>query len=61
MPVLLQHWCSTCLVCVQCTQTDIEGKQRKANVWNILKSSKKTQYLMNTLYMHAEYGHLFEF
>ena len=33
-----------------CTHTDTEGKQRKARVRNILKSSKKTQYLMNTLY-----------
>ena len=32
-----------------CTLTDTEGKQRKARVLNILKSSKKTQYLMNTL------------
>ena len=34
--------------------TDTEGKQRKARVQNILKSSKKTQYLMNTLYMKLE-------
>ena len=32
-----------------CTHTDTEGKQRKARVRNILKSSGKTQYLMNTL------------
>ena len=32
-----------------CTHTDTERKQRKARVWNILKSSGKTQYLMNTL------------
>ena len=32
-----------------CTHTDIEGKQGKSRVRNILKSSKKTQYLMNTL------------
>ena len=32
-----------------CTHTDTEGKQRKVRVRNILKSSKKTQYLMNTL------------
>ena len=38
LPVLLQRWCSTCLVC---TYTDTEGKQRKARVWDILKSSKK--------------------
>ena len=34
-----------------CTHTDTEGKQRKARDRNILKSSKKTQYLMNTLYL----------
>ena len=34
-----------------CTHNDTEGKQRKARVRNILKSSKKTQYLMNTLYI----------
>ena len=34
-----------------CTHTDTEGKQRMARVWNIFKSSKKTQYLMNTLYI----------
>ena len=33
-----------------CTHTDTKGKQRKARVRNILKSSEKTQYLMNTLY-----------
>ena len=39
------------LPCV-CTHTDIKGKQRKARVGNIiLKSSEKTQYLMNTLYL----------
>ena len=37
-----------------CTHTDTDGKQRKARVQNILKSSKKTQYLMNTLYLHWE-------
>ena len=31
-----------------CTHTDTEGKQSPEN---ILKSSKKTQYLMNTLYL----------
>ena len=34
-----------------CTHTDTEGEQRKARVQNILKSSEKTQYLMNTLYI----------
>ena len=48
LPVLPQCWCSTCLECVH---TDTEGKQRKARIRNILKSSEKTQYLMNTLYL----------
>ena len=30
--------------------TDTEGEQRKARVRNILKSSEKRQFLMNTLY-----------
>ena len=34
-----------------CTHTDTEGKQRKTRVRNILISSEKTQYLMNTLYI----------
>ena len=34
-----------------CTHADAEGKQRKARVRNILKSSEKTQYLMNILYL----------
>ena len=34
-----------------CTYTDTEGKQRKGKLRNFLKSSKKTQYLMNTLYI----------
>ena len=38
---------------VVCTHTD---KQREARVRNILKSSKKTQYLMNTLYLGGEYA-----
>ena len=38
------------LPCV-CTHTDALGKQRKARIRNILKSSEKTQYLMNTLYL----------
>ena len=29
---------------VVCTHTNTEGKQRKARVWNILKSSEKTQW-----------------
>ena len=33
-----------------CTHTDTGGKQRRDRVQNILKSSEKTQYLMNTLY-----------
>ena len=36
---------------VVCTHTDTEGKQIKERVRNILKSSEKTQYLMNTLYL----------
>ena len=36
LPVLLQRWCSTCLVCVH---TDNKGKQRKARVQNILSAS----------------------
>ena len=34
-----------------CTHTDNKGKQRKARLQNILKSLKKTQDLMNTLYV----------
>ena len=34
-----------------CTQTDTEGKQRKARVRNILKKWEKTQYSMDTLYL----------
>ena len=34
-----------------CTHTDTVRKQRKARDRNILKSSKKIQYLMNTLYI----------
>ena len=36
-----------------CTHTDIKRKQRKTRVRNILKSPKKTQYLMNILYIPA--------
>ena len=36
-----------------CTHTDTERKQGKARVQNILKSAKKTQYLMNALYMNT--------
>ena len=36
------------LPCV-CTNTDNEGKQRKARVRNIFEKSEKAQYLMNTL------------
>ena len=38
------------LPCV-CTLNDTEEKQAKARLRNILKSLKKTQYLMNTLYI----------
>ena len=48
LPVPLQRWCSTCLVCVH-TLTLRENRENR--VRNILKSSKKTQYLMNTLYL----------
>ena len=34
-----------------CTHTDTGGKQRRARVRNILKSSEKTQYSMNTLHI----------
>ena len=37
------------LPCV-CTHTDTEGEQTKVRVWNILKSSEETQFLMNTPY-----------
>ena len=37
-----------------CTHTDTEVKQRKARFWNILETSKKTQYLMNTLYVQYD-------
>ena len=36
-----------------CTHTDTGGKQRRARVQNISKSSEKTQYLMNTLYVDS--------
>ena len=35
LPVLAQHWCSTCLLFVQCTHSDTEEKPRKARVRNI--------------------------
>ena len=35
------------------THTDAEGKQRKVRVRNIKKKIKKTQYIMNTLYIRA--------
>ena len=38
-----------------CTHTDTEGKQRKARVQNILKSSGKKQYLMNSLYLKLDF------
>ena len=40
---VLPAWCVN-------THTDTEGKQSKARVQNILKSSVKKQYLMNILY-----------
>ena len=35
-----------------CEHIDTEGKQRKARARDILKSLKKTQYLMKTLYLN---------
>ena len=34
-----------------CTHTDNEGEPREARVRNIFLNLRKTQYLMNTLYM----------
>ena len=48
LPVLLQRWFSTCLVCVH-TLTPKEYR-----VQNIFKNSEKTQYLMNTLYLNKD-------
>ena len=47
LPVLLQRWCSTCLVSVH-TLTPRENRERPESriFWNLWK---KTQYLMNTL------------
>ena len=50
LQVLLQHWFSTCLVCVH-TLT-----RRETRVRNILNNSEKTQYLMNTLYLSIYVG-----
>ena len=36
------------------THTATQVKQKKTRVWNILKSSKKTQYLINTLHIHIK-------
>ena len=38
-----------------CTHTDTEGKQRRARVLNIFKSSEKTQYSMSTLYQPSNW------
>ena len=48
LPVVLQRWCSTCLVCVH------KLRPRENRVQNILNNSEKTQYLMNTLYILRE-------
>ena len=48
LPILLQRWFSTCLVCVH-TLTPRENRVR-----NIFKNSEKTQYLMNILYILCE-------
>ena len=52
--IFLNFASSADLHCV-CTHTDIEGKKRKATLRNILKSSEKTQYLINTLYILETY------
>ena len=47
LPVLLQRWCSTCLVGVH---TQRENRERpESGIFSNLK--KETQYLMNTLYL----------
>ena len=43
-----------------CTHTATGGKQRKARGRNNLKSSEKTQYLMNTLYKLKKKGELID-
>ena len=48
LPVLLQRWFSTCLVCVH-TLTPKENRERPES-GIFLKNRKKTQNLMNTLY-----------
>ena len=52
---LCQFCCSAGVLPAWCvyTHTDTEGKRRKTRGQNILKSLKKTQYLMNTLYKHV--------
>ena len=50
LPVLLQRWLSTCLVCVH-TLTPRENRVR-----NIFKNSEKTKYLMNTLYLDEKFA-----
>ena len=49
LPVLLQRWCSTCLVCVH-TLTQRENREGPESgiFQNLLK---RTQYFMNTLYI----------
>ena len=54
LPVLLQRWFSTCLVCVH-TLTPRENRVR-----NFSKNSEKTQYLMNTLYHWVSEAILFK-
>ena len=46
--VLLQRWCSTCLVCVH-TLT-LRGSRERLESGKYFKIFEKTQYLMNTLY-----------
>ena len=49
LPVLLERWCSTCPVCVH-TLTPRENRERQESRI-FLNLRKKTQYLMNTLYI----------
>ena len=48
LPVLLQRWCSSCLVCVHTLTLRANRERPESGIfWNL---RKKTQYLMNTLY-----------
>ena len=39
---------------VRCTHSDTVGKPRKARVWKTFQNLRKTQYLMNTLYLDLQ-------